>query len=130
MACDRAVPVFARWCTRARRRIPFAGDAMRFSGRMCRKKRSHEKARITKGSDSHLAALEATRLPDITVRAVKDNMEECADIAASATCVRWVCVWKWGEAGRRLHVRKRRNGERYFINISIFPRDAHVHMQR
>ena len=79
----------------------------------------HEKTRITKVSGPHLAALEATRLPAITGRAVRDIMAECADIAASARCVRCVCVWKWGEAGRHLDCYQRdksgRNS-RYFVS--------------
>lgn len=102
MTRDRAVPAVARWCARARRRSPFAGEADALFETDAEKSARHEKARITKVSGPHLAALEATRLPAITGRAVRDIMAECADIAASARCVRCVCVWKWGEAGRHL----------------------------
>ena len=120
MTRDRAVPAVARWCARARRRSPFAGDADALFETDAEKSARHEKARITKVSGPHLAALEATRLPAITGRAVRDIMAECADIAASARCVRCVCVWKWGEAGRHLdcYQEKKAGGTRYFVCVS------------
>ena len=121
MTRDRAVPAVARWCARARRRSPFAGDADALFETDAEKSARHEKARITKVSGPHLAALEATRLPAITGRAVRDIMAECADIAASARSVGCVCVWKWGEVGRDILFSGRKRyfaaGKRAFFDL-------------
>jgi len=125
---DRAVPAVARWCARARRRSPFAGEADALFETDAEKSARHEKARITKVSGPHLAALEATRLPAITGRAVRDIMAECADIAASARCVRCVCVWKWGEAGRHLDCYQR-DKKRAELQIFRFARNPDLRLR-
>ena len=130
MTRDRAVPAVARWCARARRRSPFAGDADALFETDAEKSARHEKARITKVSGPHLAALEATRLPAITGRAVRDIMAECADIAASARCVRCVCVWKWGEAGRHLDCYQEKKNKKRAEEIfrMRFARNSHLRL--